>query len=160
APDDWGEASRAAFESFQKGGSTGTAPVAVDDSTGGSGTGDLSLPPPTAALAARVHFPEVWLRRLFALLAEKKQVILYGPPGTGKTFVAQHVGRHFAEQGGASRLVQFHPSYTYEDFFEGYRPTHHDGGALSFDLVHGTLREIAQQATESPGTPHLLIIDE
>jgi 5-methylcytosine-specific restriction protein B len=104
--------------------------------------------------------PASWLERLLGLLAEKKQLILYGPPGTGKTFVAQHIGRHISGHGGASRLVQFHPSYTYEDFFEGYRPRHHEGGALSFDLVPGALREIAREAEESPGIPHLLIIDE
>ncbi|MCA1656326.1 MAG: AAA family ATPase, partial [Actinobacteria bacterium] len=38
--------------------------------------------------------------------------MFYGPPGTGKTFVAQRIGRHLADSGGHTRLVQFHPSYT------------------------------------------------
>jgi 5-methylcytosine-specific restriction enzyme B len=159
APDDWDETDRAAFEAFRKG-STAKVAVTTEESPVKLPPGDVGLPEVTPDLAARLHLPEAWLHRLFGLLAEKKQLILYGPPGTGKTFVAQHIGRHISEHGGSSRLVQFHPSYTYEDFFEGYRPRHHDGGALSFDLVPGALREIARDAHESPDVPHLLIIDE
>jgi 5-methylcytosine-specific restriction protein B len=97
---------------------------------------------------------------LIDLLAEKRQVILYGPPGTGKTYIAQHLADHIATSGGTARLVQFHPSYTYEDFFEGYRPQGDEGGALSFELVPGTLRELAREATAHPDRPHILIIDE
>lgn len=156
APEDWDAHDRAAFETFQKGG----APPTPVDSMVETPADGVELPPVTAELAGKLHLPEVWLQRLFALLAEKKQLILYGPPGTGKTFVAQHIGRHITAHGGASRLVQFHPSYTYEDFFEGYRPQHSEGGALSFDLVKGALREIATEAEMQPAVPHLLIIDE
>jgi 5-methylcytosine-specific restriction protein B len=122
--------------------------------------GDVSLPAVTNDLASALHLPKSWLERVFALLSEKRQLILYGPPGTGKTFVAQAIGRHITAHGGTYRLVQFHPSYTYEDFFEGYRPRHHEGGALSFDLVPGALREIAKEAEKNPTTAHLLVIDE
>lgn len=159
-PDDWDERERAAFESFQRGGPA-APPIATTDETGShSAAADVVLPPATSDLSAALHLPEPWLKQLLTLLSEKKQLILYGPPGTGKTFVAQHIGRHIADNGGTSRLVQFHPSYTYEDFFEGYRPKHHDGGALSFDLVPGALREIARDAENNPSVPHLLIIDE
>jgi 5-methylcytosine-specific restriction protein B len=60
------------------------------------------------------------------------------------------------------RLVQFHPSYTYEDFFEGFRPKSADGGtgALTFELTPGPFRLFAETAKDNPTTPYILIIDE
>jgi len=49
-----------------------------------------------------------------------RSCLLYGPPGTGKTFIAQRLAKHVAADN--VRLVQFHPAYAYEDFFEGFRP--------------------------------------
>ncbi|WP_448007000.1 McrB family protein [Agromyces bauzanensis] len=95
------------------------------------------------------------------LLEEKKQLVFYGPPGTGKTFFAQALADHFvAGGGGASELVQFHPSYTYEDFFEGYRPAPGAAGRVEFQIKPGPLRRIAEAAAAAPDTPHVLIIDE
>ena len=159
-PDEWDESDRAALKAFQSGAPAAPVAATTDDAGAHAGSADVSLPPVTPDLAAALHLPQSWLEQLFALLSEKKQLILYGPPGTGKTFVAQHVGRHIVKYGGKSRLVQFHPSYTYEDFFEGYRPKQQDSGALSFDLVPGALRELAQDAEQSPRVPHVLIIDE
>lgn len=122
--------------------------------------GDLELPPIPNALADELLMPSSWLQKVLDLLAEKRQLILYGPPGTGKTYLAAHLGRHFAGNGGSYRLVQFHPSYTYEDFFEGYRPDVQSDGTLRFKLVDGVLREIAREAQEHPETPHLLVVDE
>ena len=87
-----------------------------------------ALPPITAQLAADLLLPQSWLQRRLDLLAARRQVVLYGPPGTGKTWLARRLGAH-AFDADAVRLVQFHPSYTYEDFVEGYRPVT-DGGAL------------------------------
>ncbi len=61
-----------------------------------------------------------WLDELVDLLNLRRQVILYGPPGTGKTFLALKTAGDRAA--GEVRMVQFHPAYSYEDFFEGYRP--------------------------------------
>ena len=61
----------------------------------------------------------------------------------------------------AVRLVQFHPSYAYEDFFEGFRPIQTaEGGSVGFELRPGPLREIASEARQDPGTAYVLIIDE
>ena len=64
---------------------------------------------------------------MIELLEEKKQVILYGPPGTGKTYVAKKIAEFLAPEKVRRKIVQFHPSYSYEDFVEGYRPSASDG---------------------------------
>ena len=93
------------------------------------------------------------------LLSEKRQIVFYGPPGTGKTFVALALCEHLTAEGGDFRLIQFHPSYSYEDFFEGYRPKA-DGGGVEFALTPGPLREIAAAADADPVNPYILVIDE
>jgi 5-methylcytosine-specific restriction protein B len=115
----------------------------------------------TAAIAEDLLMAEDELRKIAELLWERKQVIFYGPPGTGKTYLAKALARHLTED-GAVRLVQFHPSYTYEDFFEGFRPKSADGGtgALTFELSPGPFRLFAETAKANPTTPYILIIDE
>ena len=68
-----------------------------------------------------LYITDAWANLVVDLLNERKQLVLYGPPGTGKTYLARKLAERLvgAEQ---VRLVQFHPAYTYEDFFEGYRP--------------------------------------
>ncbi|MEV6830410.1 AAA family ATPase [Amycolatopsis sp. NPDC051102] len=100
-----------------------------------------------------------WLSRQVDLLWERKQVIFYGPPGTGKTHIARSIADHVADP-NAIKLVQFHPSYTYEDFFEGLRPEKRDDGKLIFDLRPGPLRLLVDAAKKNPEKPYILIIDE
>jgi 5-methylcytosine-specific restriction protein B len=122
---------------------------------------EARLAPVTGELAERlfIHDP-AWLAEVADLLADKRQIVLFGPPGTGKTYLATHLARHLAGGDQAVKLVQFHPSYTYEDFFEGYRPRTTTGGQLSFELRPGPLRALADRAQEDPATPYLLVIDE
>lgn len=117
----------------------------------------LVLPDATAELAESLHVDRSWIQEVIELLRDRPQLIFYGPPGTGKTYLAQKIAQHLAA-GDASKvkLVQFHPAYSYEDFFEGYRPTQEGG----FALTPGPMRRIVDQAREAPGTPHVLIIDE
>src|SRR5690606_8943996 len=75
-----------------------------------------------------------------------------------KTFVAMKLAEALSAGGGTHRLVQFHPSYGYEDFFEGFRPRSQDG-TLTYELVAGPLREMAEAARGSHAT-HVLVIDE
>jgi hypothetical protein len=116
------------------------------------------FPPATHKLEDELLLGQSWLQKLLDLLASRRQLILYGPPGTGKTWLARRIAAHAFDPGDV-RLVQFHPSYTYEDFVEGYRPVDRDG-ALTYQLVPGPLRELCQQAEENPDRPHLLIVDE
>jgi hypothetical protein len=123
--------------------------------------GEAAIPAATVELGARLFVSTSWLQEAIGLLNEKGQVIFYGPPGTGKTYIAQELGRHVEQAGGTWRLVQFHPAYSYEDFFEGYRPLQNEeGGPLQFRLRPGPLREMVEVASERRDVPHLLVIDE
>jgi 5-methylcytosine-specific restriction protein B len=121
----------------------------------------LSFNSVTAEAAADLLMDRTELQKVAELLWERKQVIFYGPPGTGKTYLAKTLARHLSED-GAVRLVQFHPSYTYEDFFEGFRPKSPEGGtgALMYELKPGPFRLFAETAKANPTTPYILIIDE
>ena len=99
------------------------------------------------------------LRRIEWLLRDKKQVIFQGPPGTGKTHVTQALAECLAGSPERVRLVQFHPSYAYEDFVQGFRPTL-EGGSHGFTLRDGPLLEMARRAREADDAIHVLVIDE
>ena len=151
-PSSWDDEARAAFEAFR---SAEAPPPVLTRTPHSRGL----LPPATPELASSLNVPLSWLQEVLDLLAEKRQIILYGPPGTGKTYLAQHIGEHLEAHGGTVRLVQFHPSYSYEDFFEGYRPRA-ENGVLTYELVPGPLRRLAETAREHADRLHLLIVDE
>ncbi|MDQ0635266.1 5-methylcytosine-specific restriction protein B [Arthrobacter pascens] len=118
----------------------------------------------TREFADSLHMDLEPLQEIAELLEENRQLVLYGPPGTGKTYLAKHLAAELANDSTDERvkLVQFHPSYAYEDFFEGYRPDKTDEGQVSFKLVAGPLRRLAEEAAK-PGNenkPYFLIIDE
>ena len=110
-------------------------------------------------LSARLFWDAEHLHNIQRLLQDKRQVVFYGPPGTGKTYVALELARHFAGAEDATGLVQFHPSYAYEDFVEGYRPAD-QGGQPGFNLKPGPLKAIAKRARDNPDAKHVLVIDE
>ncbi|MFE6081094.1 hypothetical protein [Streptomyces virginiae] len=65
------------------------------------------------------------------------------------------MAEHLARDPRAVKLVQFHPSYAYEDFFEGFRPAVQDSsgsGALTFALRPGPFRQLVDLADEDPDT--------
>ena len=99
------------------------------------------------------------LRRIQRLLEDKRQVIFQGPPGTGKTYAAQKLAACLAGTEQRVGLVQFHPSYAYEDFVQGFRPTlvKEQPG---FELRDGPLPAMADRARKDPDARHFLIIDE
>lgn len=126
----------------------------VDETGEPAGTSTLS------DLADDLLMDEQYLERIVRLLQDRFQVIFYGPPGTGKTYVARELAAHLAGSNGTVELVQFHPSYAYEDFIEGFRPAQLESGQAGFKLREGPLKRIAERAAESPGANHVLIIDE
>ena len=111
------------------------------------------------ALADGVYLPIEFLEEIETLLKEKKQVIFQGPPGTGKTFVAQKLAACLAGSEERVALVQFHPSYAYEDFIQGFRPKTTDGQA-GFELRSGPLLQAAERARKESDANHYLVIDE
>ena len=110
-------------------------------------------------LADRLLCPVEFLQSIETLLSDKAQVIFQGPPGTGKTYVARAVAECLAGSEDRVRLVQFHPSYSYEDFVQGFRPAL-KRGQPTFELRSGPLVKAAQQARQEPEARHFLVIDE
>ena len=106
-----------------------------------------------------MFLPVEFLVEIDALLKDKKQVIFQGPPGTGKTCVAQELALCLAGSKERVTLVQLHPSYAYEDFVQGFRPTLKDGQA-GFELRNGPLLRAAERARDEPDADHFLVIDE
>jgi len=98
-----------------------------------------------------------WQNRLL----RKQQVVFQGPPGTGKTFVAERLARLLvSETTGFLDVVQFHPSYSYEDFMQGIRPQVISGG-LTYQIEPGRFLDFCRKAEQRvDGSPCVLIIDE
>jgi len=115
---------------------------------------------PLQNLSADLLLSERFLREVADLLEDKKQIIFYGPPGTGKTYVARKLMEYLAPAKGRREVVQFHPSYSYEDFVRGYRPVTREDGALTYALEPGPLMRLADDARKDPNNAHLLLIDE
>ena len=111
------------------------------------------------ALASKLLYDLQSLQEIDQLIQKKKQIIFHGPPGTGKTFTAKEIAKYYAGDNGEIEIVQFHPSYTYEDFVEGFRPHLHDGQP-GFKLLPGPLKTIAEKARNNPRSKYVLLIDE
>ncbi|OBB19711.1 AAA family ATPase [Mycolicibacterium setense] len=122
-------------------------------------SGEVDLPDATDDLAQRLHVGADWLQECIELLRDRRQLIFYGPPGTGKTYIAQELARHITDKANV-KLVQFHPAYSYEDFFEGFRPQGEAGGQVGFALKPGPLRSLVDKAADNPDAVYVLIIDE
>ena len=101
-----------------------------------------------------------FLKDIVELLRDKGQVILYGPPGTGKTYLAQRLAAALTPKTEDRALVQFHPSTSYEDFFEGYRPEEGPDGQIVYRLTQGPLARMAERAAQHPQRRQVMVIDE
>ena len=101
------------------------------------------------------------LDRYEKTIKRKKQIILAGSPGTGKTFIAQKFAKYLTSpQDGYVDLVQFHPSYTYEDFMRGLKPKIKDG-SLTYNYAEGRFIQFCEKAqTEYQERHCVFIIDE
>ena len=116
--------------------------------------------PDLDALAVELNLPPEFILKTDTLLRDKGQVIFQGPPGTGKTYVALKLAECLAGSEDRVTLVQFHPSYAYEDFVQGFRPTITQNGQPGFELRSGPLIQAAGRARQEPESDHFLVIDE
>jgi MoxR-like ATPase len=99
-----------------------------------------------------------------------KQIVLYGPPGTSKTFNAKKVavemllGKNIAKEDVDGKfedlqnqnkvdLVQFHPSYSYEDFVQGIKPVTNKDGTISYDVRDGIFKKICDFEPDDDDIP-------
>ena len=111
------------------------------------------------------------LERMLDLLQRKKSLILQGPPGTGKTFIARKLAYVLMGEKDDRRVssVQFHQSYSYEDFVGGYKPTTNDREELVFTSEGGAFLRVCDRARAyeddvgedgEPEVKYVMLIDE
>lgn len=96
--------------------------------------------------------------KIYKLLMRKKNIILKGSPGVGKTFMARRLAYSIIGKKAKDQVlsVQFHQSYSYEDFIEGIRPNK-DG---EFVLTPGVFKEFVDVAKNNRDKDYFVIIDE
>ena len=128
---------------------------------------DPVIGPPTPSNKDSIYTKEDFLEKVFmdessynslvGLLKRKKNIILQGAPGVGKTFMAKRLAYSIMGQIDKSRvkMIQFHQSYSYEDFIMGYRP---DGNG--FRLKRGPFYEFCDAAKNDSENNYFFIIDE
>ena len=106
-----------------------------------------------------VYMEEDKYNILTGLLKTKKNIILQGAPGVGKTFIAKRLAYSMMKEKDVDRvsMVQFHQSYSYEDFIEGFRPT---SNGMSFDIKKGAFYNFCNKAAMEPEKDYFFIIDE
>lgn len=107
-----------------------------------------------------VYMDEESYNKLVGVLKSKLNIILQGAPGVGKTFVAKRLAYSIMGVKDVERvmMVQFHQSYSYEDFIEGYRPT--AASTNSFDLKKGAFYKFCKKAEVDSENEYFFIIDE
>ena len=104
-----------------------------------------------------VYISEEDYSTLNDLLINKKNIIVQGAPGVGKTFMAKRLAYSLIGQKDSNQvmMIQFHQSYSYEDFVMGYRPS--DDG---FKLKFGSFYNFCKKAVDNPEKDYYFIIDE
>ncbi|WNG55474.1 AAA domain-containing protein [Archangium gephyra] len=112
-----------------------------------------------AELAGIIGADREWVDDVRWSLRDKKAIVFYGPPGTGKTFIARKLAEKLQPNEARRAFVQLHPSYGYEDFFEGYRPSA-TGSGIALEKRSGPLRRLVELAEEAEDQPVVLVLDE
>ena len=111
----------------------------------------------SADFLSDVYMSEQDYETLVNVLKMKKNIILQGAPGVGKTFTAKRLAYSIigAKNPDRVQMIQFHQSYSYEDFIEGYRPTEN-----GFTIKKGSFYKFCKLAEDDDENDYFSIIDE
>jgi 5-methylcytosine-specific restriction protein B len=160
----WDDTETRTIEPIKAWATTTVARVPADLYTKIRGSGGEHIPKPP------ISAPNELMASIESALRHRGQVILYGPPGTGKTraalefadwwLMAEGVDSGSGSRKKQLRQVSFHPSYSYEDFVEGYRPKANVPDGLALELRPGLFKEVCKNAQSDEQHRYLLIIDE
>ena len=106
-----------------------------------------------------VYMDEDRYNTLVGLVRTKKNVILQGAPGVGKTYAAKRLAYSMMGVKDQERvmMIQFHQSYSYEDFVEGFRPSAAGNG---FEIKKGSFYNFCKKAADNLEHEYFFIIDE
>ena len=121
-------------------------------------------PPPPEKYGKEEFLKEVYITdkeydKLEKLIKDKKNIILQGSAGVGKSYAAKRLAYSIIGEKDNERvkMIQFHQSYSYEDFIMGYRPKNETDG---FELKEGVFYKFCEDARNDEGNDYFLIIDE
>ena len=97
-------------------------------------------------------------RNIIDRIKHKKNMVLQGPPGVGKTYIARHLAYALIGVIDKRRVVmtQFHQSYSYEDFIQGFRPNNEG----KFEIKNGVFYDFCRKAQRDSANKYVFIIDE
>ncbi len=101
-------------------------------------------------------FSEEFFNNIIDTLKVKKNIILQGPPGTGKTFISKKLAERITGKKENIFSIQFHQSYSYEEFVVGYKPNSEG----NFALQKGSLIQICEKAKQNENENFVMFIDE
>ena len=101
-------------------------------------------------------FSEEFFNNIIDTLKVKKNIILQGPPGTGKTFISKKIAERITGKKENIFSIQFHQSYSYEEFVVGYKPNSEG----NFALQKGSLIQVCERAKQNENENFVMFIDE